>query len=101
MKYLKQLIFLVLVSAFSVFIAFCGRPPVEAQLSNTIINDPLPDSIMIKASIVEGTYLCYKDGSVFKIGAKETIAFWNRATCPGSTTLGDGSKWNLIPGTCR
>jgi hypothetical protein len=52
------------------------------------------------ASFVEGTYDCFVAGTLFDIGRRETIGFY-RATCPGTTTLGDGSSWRLVPGSCR
>jgi len=52
------------------------------------------------AGCCEGTYNCVADGTIYKIGDQSKIGFFDKATCPGSTTLADGSTWNLVPGTC-
>jgi hypothetical protein len=49
----------------------------------------------------EGLYNCAGDGTIFKVGDRSIIGFWGPKTCPGATTLGDGSVWNLVPLTCK
>ena len=66
---------------------------------NLILPDGMPEG-PAAAGFCEGTYECFIDGTTFSIGDRSTIGFY-RETCPGSTSLGDGSHWRLIPGTCR
>ena len=49
----------------------------------------------------EGLYNCAGSGTIYTVGDRSIIGFWGPKTCPGSTTLGDGSVWNLVPLTCK
>jgi hypothetical protein len=45
-------------------------------------------------------YLCNSGGSVFPANTVQEIAFCNSVTCPPTTTLPDGSSWQIW-GTCH
>jgi hypothetical protein len=64
-----------------------------------IVKGGVPKSAT-SAGHCEGTYNCTTGSAAFPLGTKSKIGFWSVATCPGSTTLGDGSGWTLIPLTC-
>ncbi len=74
-----------------------------------IEGDTLIGKGQMRGTFCEGTYDCFvasrprHDGTPgrFQIGDRPRIGFWNVETCKGSTTLGDGSQWTLVPGTCR
>ena len=53
------------------------------------------------ATFCEGGYIASSSGSVFSEGDASVIGFVGLETCPGTTTLGDGSDWDLIPGVCN
>jgi hypothetical protein len=81
-----------------------------AEVERLVRERPAPQvftDLIVKGEIqkggthCEGTYDCFSDGTIFKIGTRSRIGFWEVETCPGSTTLGDGSQWRLIPGTCK
>ncbi|MEL7449436.1 MAG: hypothetical protein AAFN78_09520, partial [Pseudomonadota bacterium] len=71
-------------------------------LKGDIFDAPGPSAVASScaASMCEGTYVCIVGSNQFNIGDRTRIGFWGKETCPGSTTLADGSVWNLLPGTC-
>ena len=62
---------------------------------------PKVSAITFGKTHCEGLYNCAGGGTIFKVGDRSIIGFWNVHTCPGTTTLGDGSVWNLVPLTCK
>lgn len=82
-------------AALEQLIARSQTPP--AEFGDLIVQGGMQTA----GGFCEGTYDCFADGSRFKIGDRTRIGFYGHETCPGSTTLGDGSSWRLVPGSCN